>query len=253
MPVTKTLPAGSVSGGTFNVQQWNGSNFTKVNSTGNGVTTGIGTITATLNNVSGPLVLSSGSASLPIKLLEFTAKLKENYVLIKWATAEEKNNDYFNIERSADGTSFENIEEIDGAGNSSSILHYEIRDNNPLPGTSYYRLKQTDFDGTFTYSPIRAVNRNSNNQLNETGIEILSLSPNPFSNEFSVKYNLTQGGESSISIYSMTGQLVYDQKRVDDSGINTFNFMDENNLPPANYILQIINGSEKISKKLVKN
>ncbi|MBK9320243.1 MAG: hypothetical protein IPM91_16570 [Bacteroidetes bacterium] len=46
--------AGSVSGGTFNVQQWNGSNFTKVNSTGNGVTTGIGTITATLNNVSGP-------------------------------------------------------------------------------------------------------------------------------------------------------------------------------------------------------
>ncbi|MBK7887549.1 MAG: T9SS type A sorting domain-containing protein [Bacteroidetes bacterium] len=245
--------AGSVSGGTFNVQQWNGSNFTKVNSAGNGVTTGIGTITATLNNVSGPLVLSSGSASLPIKLLEFTAKLKENYVLIKWATAEEKNNDYFNIERSADGTSFENIEEIDGAGNSSSILHYEIRDNNPLPGTSYYRLKQTDFDGTFTYSPIRAVNRSSNNQLNETGIEILSLSPNPFSNEFSVKYNLTQGGESSISIYSMTGQLVYDQKRVDDSGINTFNFMDENNLPPANYILQIINGSEKISKKLVKN
>ncbi|MBK9320244.1 MAG: T9SS type A sorting domain-containing protein [Bacteroidetes bacterium] len=97
------------------------------------------------------------------------------------------------------------------------------------------------------------MSRNSNNQLNETGIEILSLSPNPFSNEFSVKYNLTQGGESSISIYSMTGQLVYDQKRVDDSGINTFNFMDENNLPPANYILQIINGSEKISKKLVKN
>lgn len=243
---------GSTATGTFNVQFWNGSNFTKFNSTGNGVTTGVGSISASLTNINGPIVLSSGSASLPIKLVQFDAKVAGAAVEITWTTAEEKNNDFFSIERSDDGQTFEKIEEIDGAGNSNQILKYKTMDDAPLPGVSYYRLKQTDFDGKFTYSPLRAINRGAETISDEPGIEVRSFGPNPFSDQFNVEYKLSQAGETSIMIFNMSGQVVFETSKFDDLGNNSFIYTDDKNLPPANYILQIINGNEKVSKKIVK-
>ncbi len=242
----------SVSHGSFNIQYWNGSNFTKINSSGTGVTSGTGSISASMSNISGPVVISSGSASLPIKLIEFNAALKNGVVELTWATAEEKNNDYFSIERSSDAKIFEKIDEVDGAGNSNAVLHYKTTDTQPLVGTSYYRLKQTDFDGKYSYSPVRVVNQGSKGMNPEQDIELLSLSPNPFTSEFTMSYQLPQGGESRITVFNMSGQIVFDQTKQDDAGINNFVFTSENNLPPANYILQLVNGNKKISKKIIK-
>ncbi|MBL7925031.1 MAG: T9SS type A sorting domain-containing protein [Bacteroidia bacterium] len=248
--------SGSVSGGSFNVQYWNGSVFTKINSSGTGVTSGTGTVVATLNNISGPLVLSSGSASLPIKLLQFDVKAIGSAVDINWSTAEEKNNDFFSIERSSDGAVFDKIEEIDGAGNSSSILRYRTMDHNPLPGTSYYRLKQTDFDGRYSYSPVRVVNRGTSGTGTGAGstasIEILTLSPNPFNREFRMDYQISQAGETKISMYNMSGQLVFESSKQDETGRNSFEYSDENSLPTGNYIVQIANGAERITRKIIK-
>jgi hypothetical protein len=245
--------SGATATGTFNVQFWNGGNFTKFNSTGNGVTTGVGAISATLTNINGPIVLSSGSASLPIKLVQFDAKVSGDAVEITWTTAEEKNNDFFSIERSVDGQNFEKIEEIDGAGNSSQLLRYQTMDQQPLAGISYYRLKQTDFDGKFSYSPLRAVNRGTTSISDDPALEVRSFGPNPFTDQFNVEYNLTQAGETSIMIFNMSGQVVFETSKNDDLGNNSFNYTDDKNLPPANYILQIINGTEKVTKKIVKN
>lgn len=244
--------SGSIASGAFNVQFWNGINFTKFNSTGNGVTTGIGSISANLTNINGPIVLSSGSSSLPIKLVQFDAKVVGDAVEITWTTAEEKNNDFFSIERSEDGQTFEKIEEIDGAGNSNQIIKYKTMDDQPLPGVSYYRLKQTDFDGKFTYSPLRAINRGTNTLSNDPPIEVKSLGPNPFSDQLNIEYKLAQPGETSIMIFNMSGQVVFETKKNDDIGNNSFIYTDDKNLPPANYILQIINGNEKVSKKIIK-
>ncbi|MBK7965294.1 MAG: T9SS type A sorting domain-containing protein [Bacteroidetes bacterium] len=244
--------SGSTATGTFNVQFWNGSNFTKFNSTGNGVTTGVGSISSNLTNINGPIVLSSGSASLPIKLLQFDAKVTGAAVEITWTTAEEKNNDFFSIERSEDGQTFEKIEEVDGAGNSNQILKYKTMDDAPLTGVSYYRLKQTDFDGKFTYSPLRAINRGAETISDDPAIEVNSFGPNPFSDQFNVEYKLAQAGETSIIIFNMSGQVVFETTKNDDLGNNSFIYTDDKNLPPANYILQIINGKEKVSKKIVK-
>ncbi len=244
--------SGSTAIGTFNVQFWNGGNFTKFNSTGNGVTAGVGAISASLTNINGPLVLSSGSASLPIKLVQFDAKVAGSGVGVTWTTAEEKNNDFFSIERSEDGQNFEKIEEIDGAGNSSQILRYKTMDNQPLTGISYYRLKQTDFDGKFSYSPLRAVNRGTASITDDPAMEVRFFGPNPFTDQFNVEYNLTQAGETSIMIFNMNGQVVFETSKNDDLGNNSFNYTDDKNLPPANYILQIINGKEKVTKKIVK-
>jgi hypothetical protein len=249
---SENTTAGPTASGAFNVQYWNGSNFNRFNSTGNGVTSGVGSISASLTNINGPLVLSSGSASLPIKLMQFDAKVSGAAVEITWTTAEEKNNDFFSIERSDDGQTFVKIEEIDGAGNSNQILKYKTMDDAPLPGVSYYRLKQTDFDGKFTYSPLRAINRGVATITDDPALVVKSFGPNPFSEQFNVEYKLSQAGETSIMIFNMSGQIVFETRKNDDLGNNSYIYTDEINLPPANYILQIINGNEKVSKKIVK-
>ncbi|MGV9013960.1 MAG: hypothetical protein ACOH13_15320 [Flavobacteriales bacterium] len=90
---------------------------------------------------------------LPIELLSFTALANGDRVDLAWATASEKDNDHFNVERSADAVTFEPISQVSGAGNSQGVLHYTDVDRQPLPGLSYYRLRQTDFNGTATVSP----------------------------------------------------------------------------------------------------
>ncbi|MCI1754175.1 MAG: hypothetical protein LKM36_15335 [Flavobacteriales bacterium] len=89
---------------------------------------------------------------LPIELISFTAKANGDHVDLAWATASEKDNDHFNVERSADALDFAPISEVAGAGNSQSVLHYTDVDKTPLPGLSYYRLRQTDFNGATSLS-----------------------------------------------------------------------------------------------------
>ncbi len=138
---------------------------------------------------------------LPIELLKFTAVLVNNeYVQLKWTTSSEINNDYFSIERSLNGYEWKEIKRINGAGNSSSLLSYSKVDNNPYDGVSYYRLKQTDFDGQFEYSQIKSVNIE---QLVNSKIEVY---PNPATNQITIKGNSNELEE--IVIYNTLGQNV---------------------------------------------
>lgn len=98
------------------------------------------------------------TSTLPIELLEFTAEPDGKNVMTRWVTATETNNDYFLVERSIGGAAFEVVGRIDGAGNSTQLLSYEFLDENAVAGTSYYRLRQVDFNGQFSLSPIVAVN-----------------------------------------------------------------------------------------------
>ncbi|MCC6840214.1 MAG: hypothetical protein IT230_08660 [Flavobacteriales bacterium] len=94
---------------------------------------------------------------LPITLVEFGATANAGTVLLEWATASEKDNAFFTVERSADAETFEAVLQLPGAGNSSAILHYSAIDRDPLPGLSYYRLRQTDLNGTTTVSDMAVV------------------------------------------------------------------------------------------------
>jgi hypothetical protein len=112
---------------------------------------------------------------LPIELLSFDAKLVNNDVELKWTTTTEINNDYFTIERSADAQLFTPIITTDGAGNSSQVINYETIDTSPLEGRSYYRLKQTDFNGVFSYSDVVPI---SIDQLTAKN-PVINVFPNP--------------------------------------------------------------------------
>ncbi len=134
--------------------------------------------------------------ALPVELVDFSATPKLNEVVLEWKTATENNNAYFTIERSSDMKTWEEINQIDGAGNSSSTINYFITDNNPLNGTSYYRLKQVDFDGRYSYSEIKSVKNNIQ----------YSLYPNPVKNKLTISGNLDY--DFNLEIFDYLGRDV---------------------------------------------
>lgn len=99
----------------------------------------------------------SGGSTLPITLTQFSAYAQQNIARLQWSTAMEQNSDHFIIERSRDGKGFSNIGTVKAAGNSNSPVSYSFSDKGLEEGKYYYRLKQTDMDGKFTYSMVRQV------------------------------------------------------------------------------------------------
>mgnify|MGYP000505594530 CR=1 FL=1 len=168
---------------------------------------------------------------LPIELLSFQVYLDVNgSVKLQWITASEINNDYFNIERSRDGTNWDSFLIIDGAGNSSSTINYNSFDVKPYPGLSYYRLKQVDFDGSYSYSDVRSVNFDKN--------LVVSAYPNPAQSDVTILINSITGGIAEIIVYDLTGRNVYISNLEVVAGIHEYN-LDFSKLPSGSYVLNI--------------
>jgi hypothetical protein len=106
------------------------------------------------------LYYGSGTTPLPVELASFTARAEGSAAVhLAWTTASEKNNAGFTLERSTEGQHFTSVGKIKGTGNSNTLQRYTFRDDQLPAGAAilYYRLRQTDFDGTLSYSPVRAV------------------------------------------------------------------------------------------------
>lgn len=165
-----------------------------------------------VNNVNtfGPWAIASEASPLPIELISFTATVIDNKeVLCNWITATEINNDYFTVERSRNGNEFEEVGKVDGAGNSTSVLNYSLTDYKPYHGISYYRLKQTDFNGDYSYSQVVAV------KIFEDASDIL-IYPNPSNGIFNIiKNNMATPIE--LFMYDMEGRLVWKDRLTDGS------------------------------------
>lgn len=150
-------------------------------------TTSSGTVYTTLAYTSfSPFTFASamGLNPLPIELIDFTGTPIETGVLLEWETAIEINNDYFEVESSDDGESFRPIVRIPGKGNTSGSRVYRYIDAMPYQGINYYRLKQTDYDGTFTYTRMISV-------LVDNSPFKLLIYPNPVSNgKFTLSGNI---------------------------------------------------------------
>lgn len=176
---------------------------------------------------------------LPIVLASFQAKAIKNYVELDWTTLTESNNDYFNIDKSVDGTTFETIATIKGAGNSNKLLSYLSKDMFPNNGINYYRLKQTDYDGNFSYSKIVTAFFNS---------EFGSIIITPKSQGMAVcSATLASASKISISVYNNFGQLLNTYDFTGNKGVNNFELSDL----PINQIMiiKITNSQESKSMK----
>ncbi len=146
------------------------------------------------------------SAILPVKLLSFNAGILSNkQISLDWATATEFNNNYFTIERSINGSNWEAVTVIKGAGNSVNELKYNTIDKTPYAGVSYYRLKQTDIDGKIFYSQVRKI------QLQENIGTVITAFPNPTYDKSLIKGNTELG---PIHIFNLLGEDISSRVKI---------------------------------------
>lgn len=144
---------------------------------------------------------------LPITLIKLEATYEENKgIFIEWATINEIDNDYFEIEHSITGDSFKSIGKVEGFGNKESITEYKFLDTEFSEGINYYRLKQVDFDGAFTYSKV----------LTATGksltIQPIRVYPNPNNGTALSLQLLNTNQVLSVEVFNMIGVSVYFSK-----------------------------------------
>ncbi len=179
--------------------------------------------------------LTGGTNPLPIELLSFSAVLRNDAVELKWSTASETNNDHFTIERSTHPEHFEAIAEEDGKGTAKQLNTYRITDPSPLYGRSYYRLKQTDFDGKFTYSELRTIDYDG------PAFATLTAFPNPVNTQtLTLKIEgLKDASELPVQILNLRGQKVFDKViEVKTPGVITEEISRDNFPSPGLYIIK---------------
>ncbi|ELR71003.1 hypothetical protein C900_03133 [Fulvivirga imtechensis AK7] len=213
-----------------------------------GAASGTGPFTMSASGVSSfsPFGVEGEDGVLPVELMTFNAAMHGEAALLKWATASELNNDYFTIEKTTDLEHFEEIGIVQGKGTTDERSDYEFYDRDPSYGISYYRLKQTDFDGTFTYSEVTKID-------NKTGSEVPGFKMYPVPNRgehLTIRATgLSSDEECALAIVNLQGQLVYQGSvRIYNNEEVTLNFGQK--LPQGIYTLRL-NATTPIVKQFV--
>ena len=177
--------------------------------------------------------------TLPIKLLDFTAKIKTSTVQINWITETETNNDYFLLERSVDGVNFSLLTKTYSKGSTGSSYHYT--DYRPLVGTSYYKLTQVDNDGTkVSFDPV-AVNFSLQNEPS------VSVYPNPAKGG-KITINLAGNKFTTLELVNLQGQRL---QSLSFSIQELEKTIDISSHPSGTYFIRLSDGIEVLSKKIV--
>ncbi|MDN4166242.1 T9SS type A sorting domain-containing protein [Cytophagales bacterium LB-30] len=146
--------------------------------------------------------------ALPIQLEYFRASLDGEVVELSWRTQTETNNDYFTIERSQNGLEYQELGYLEGSGTTRSAVDYAFTDASPMAGISYYRLKQTDYNGAFEYSPVVKITNYSDMAIS------LAMYPNPAQSEtvYLKMGGLAKGQLVDILVYDTFGKKVWEQQ-----------------------------------------
>jgi hypothetical protein len=193
---------------------------------------------------SGAITLES-PFSLPIELLNFNGYHANKANYLYWATASETNNQYFELQRSADGANnFETIAQIASQGDSQSNQYYQHTDNTPFAGLNYYRLRQVDTDGSSSFSSVVAINANA------TGLNT-QFSPNPASTYVEYQHFSDKATTFSVRIYNSLGQQVDIQHFEAQIGYNRQQ-ISLKNLPAGAYQINVHHGKQATTTTVIK-
>ncbi len=193
------------------------------------------------------------SLTVPVELVSFTASVSGSSIVLNWSTATETNNRGFEVERqraegkmhTGDSEDWESMAFVEGNGSTTSKSVYTYVDNNVSSGKYYYRLKQIDFDGSFSYSPV------VNADLNHLSYELSQNYPNPFNPATSISYSVPEKSVVSLEIFNTLGQkiktLVNETK---ETGKYTVRFSADN-LPSGMYLYKLSAGKFTQSRKML--
>lgn len=247
---TRGCTGGTVYGATWNVQPSGCSGVVQsgdlTNTTMTGLTVGQ-SYTYCYTPTAACLRLSQypyfvGAAPLPIELISFTAEAKEKSVLIKWSTATELNNEWFEVQRSYDGYNFLTVKRVAGAINSSNTREYSTSDNVKKSGVVYYRLMQIDLDGKSSIFPATSVKIGK--------IEKFKVYPNPSKGKLKIDLISSTESEMNIEIVNVQSQVVFQKNISLTEGINNTE-LDLTGLNKGVYMLKLTGEKEQLTKRIV--
>lgn len=197
----------------------------------------------------GPMFLSQNSV-MPIELAAFYALPEGEFINIYWESATETNNKEYTVEKSRDGLQFEVIATIPSKaahGNSTLALSYSYTDPEPLPGLSYYRLKQTDYNGKYEYFQLISVDREGVKHITFT------VFPNPNQGQFTVDFTGVENNhEIEVIMYDQGGKLAYQRHFLSESlATNTFSIIPEQHIAPGIYLVNFVVEGIKYPVKVI--
>lgn len=188
-----------------------------------------------------PWTLVRKTLPLPVEWLYFTAiPYGNNTVKAKWTTATEINNNFFAVERSKEGIDFEQIGTVQGGGNSNITLNYVFYDEHPFAGLSYYRLRQVDTDGKYSYSEIRSVYIGT--------FDLISIFPNPSKDFIQYVVASEEGGTIKVQIVDALGKEILNKVEKIEKGTVKMKLRTAN-LSNGNYFLQLTSEKSEIKQK----
>ncbi|MFT5599780.1 MAG: hypothetical protein ACI9N1_000006 [Flavobacteriales bacterium] len=175
---------------------------------------------------------------LPVGLRSFVAECESQNIRLEWSTSTEINNDYYTIENSIDGVDWKIVSTVTGSGNSSVIRHYSFIDIQNGLELSYYRLKQTDFDGGYRYYPIIGAKKCMDDFTE------VAIYPNPANKYLNIIIDFPEERVASMSIYNQFGKIIYYS--------NTYEpHIDFENIVNGIYIMKLELDSKSIFEKFV--
>lgn len=202
----------------------------------------------TIENVDDFSIFTLGSTSntdpLPVELLSFYGYAEKEHKIIRWSTASEQNNDFFTLEKSLNGEEFEVVTTITGAGNSNEIVNYKASDNEVDQEITYYRLKQTDYDGQYTYSEIISVKQ----EAGET--DEMTVNYWCEQNKLKMEINQLDPGGLGIEMYDMAGNRIRKEKYQTRQNAK-FVQWDISHLNSGIYLIKVLNNQNASEHKLM--
>ncbi len=184
-------------------------------------------------------VITAVCAVLPIELISFTATCEKQKINLKWSTATETNNNYFTIENSIDGVNWITAGLVNGAGNSTSLHNYSYTDTTSIEkALMYYRLMQTDFNGSYKYWNIITVEKCTGDG------DKISVYPNTSSGKFNLVFTGDKNSVYSTEIFNSVGEKVY-------SSLSFQSKIDLSDKPSGVYYLHVNTTSKSLNTKVV--
>jgi hypothetical protein len=201
--------------------------------------------TASTGGLSNQQTFCNPTTLLPVGFLKFDAFLQNGAVQLEWITASEKNNRYFLIERSADATNWFQIgKQFSKApnGTSEQQLSYQFTDESPLAGMNYYRIRQVDYDGKYSFSGTRTIDLTPHSRP--------VVFPNPFSNSFNLNVLSPEGSSIGYKLYNNLGEIILEES-YGPSDENYFAKKIEVNQGQGIYYLVLTIGNERYTYKLL--
>ncbi len=189
--------------------------------------------------------LVDNSDPLPIELVRFVGECANGKIELNWTTWTETNNDFFTVERSKDGTAFEVVDVIEGAGNSNEPISYSVTDDIPYGGTSYYRLKNTDLAGKTAYSEVLAVTC----ATDESEFSFVNAYDIDHS-DFMVEFTISENEPYTVMLFDANGRMILDSEGIGHGGLNKVR-LSAGDLARGIYIINLTNGQRNYSKRVM--